>query len=143
LLMPNCNYRKIIASDNNPELIGNLKNRLEHLDKRRNIENFIVKSCDALNLDFLSDDSINKIVTDPPWGLFFDKIANLESFYNALMREFFRVLAKNGLLVMLVSKNNVFENALKRNTDKFKLLLTYSTLVSGQKASVYKIRVAK
>lgn len=142
LFIPNCKYQEIIASDINQKLVNKLKAKIRKLQKRKTAKNFKIKNCDAFNLTSLSDSSINKIVTDPPWGLYDRKIDNVERFQNNMLIEFHRVLVENGILVVL-AKKEIFDKALQGNKDKFKLLKEYSTLVSGQKASVYKIQTVK
>ena len=142
LFIPNCKYKKIIASDTNPELVSKLKGKVKQLEKTKTVKNFIIKNFDALRLSSLLDSSVNKIVTDPPWGLYASKIDNINKFQNSMMCEFYRILTKNGILVIL-TKKEIFDKILQSHKDKFKLVKEYTTLVSGQKASVYKIQVTK
>jgi len=142
LFIPNCKHQEIIASDNNPELVGKLKGKIKQLKKKNTVKNFTIKNFDALNLSSLPDNLVNKIVTDPPWGLYASKIVNIDKFQNNMMCEFYRIIAKNGILVIL-AKKEIFDKTLQSNKDKFKLIKEYTTLVSGQKASAYKIQVTK
>jgi len=86
----------------------------------------------------LTDNSINKIITDPPWGLF-DKNIDLEHFYNKVLNELNRILIPKGLIVMLTAQKKIFENLINQSKS-FKLLEKYNILVSGKKASIYKLQ---
>lgn len=139
LLMPNCRYKKIIASDKDPEIIKKLKAKVG----RSKNKSFVVKNLDVLNQKSFAGNSIDKIVTDPPWGLHFDKIGNIERFYSDMIENFYRILKGGGILIVIIAKKEIFQKVLGNNIDKFILLKEYSTLVSGQKAGVYKMRVSK
>lgn len=125
-------YKQIIVSDNNTHLVGKLRKRL------KNTGNISVSRRDAIKLEGLDDKSVDKIVTDPPWGHFFDK-KNMQQFYPQVLDSFFRVLRKGGLVVILIGEKELFEKLLDEVSDKFRLMEKYDTLVSGHKASVYKI----
>lgn len=142
LFIPNCNYQKIIASDSNSMLISGLRSKLSRLAKKKKIINFSIENFDALNLKSLSNNSIDKIVTDPPWGLRASKIDDIEKFQNSMMHEFHRVLTKDSMVVIL-AKKEIFDKTLQNNQDKFRLIKEYTTIVSGQKASVYKLQAIK
>jgi tRNA (guanine6-N2)-methyltransferase len=142
LFIPGCEYKQIIASDNSRDLINKLENKIEKIKKRKTIKNFIIKLSDALNLSFLLNNSINKIVTDPPWGLRASKIDNINEFQDKMMNEFQRILCRGGILVIL-AKKEIFDKVLEKNQRHFELIKEYTTLVSGQKASLYKLRVIK
>ena len=49
---------------------------------------------DAFNMEFIESATIDKIITDPPWGEF-NKIESLDDFYIKMFHEFDRVLKKN------------------------------------------------
>jgi tRNA G10 N-methylase Trm11 len=93
---------------------------------------------DALNMKFLSDSQIDKIVTDPPWGIY-DNIENLDIFYSKMLIEFHRVVRDKGIIVLLVSNRDIFTNVLEKHKSFFDIDKKYTTLVSGQKAIVYKL----
>lgn len=125
-------YKKIIASDIDPKIVESLIMRLKDSD----IE---VKRQDTLKLAEVSNKSIDKIVTDPPWGIFgIDKI-NIGNFYSRMFRELHRVLKDDGILVLLISRFIDLETILESNTIKFKIELRINTLVNGQKATVYRL----
>ena len=59
------------------------------------------------------------------------------SFFEKMLVEFSRLLTAKGTAVILVGRESGFETAL--DNSHFKTETQISTLVSGQKASVYKI----
>ncbi|MCL4397890.1 hypothetical protein M1403_02590 [Patescibacteria group bacterium] len=93
---------------------------------------------DALHMTEVADNSVNKIITDPPWGIEVGKELDLPKFYEATLKEFKRVLKPNGLVVVLMGNKTVFEEALNK-ASLFKLLKKYDVLVSGKKAAIYKL----
>lgn len=142
LLIPKIRYEEIIALDNKPELTGRLRHKIDKFRETKKIGKFTIKESDSLRMSSLEDNSVTKIVTDPPWGLRASKLDDISKFQNDMIHELYRVLAKEGILVILIKKD-VFDETLQKNRDKFKLIKEYTTLVSGQKASAYKLQVIK
>jgi len=125
-------YKKFFAGDNKEDLVEELKRKTKWGQQK-----IIVEKHDALNLDNLDDGSINKIITDPPWGLFERPQENMVDFYKKMLLEFYRVLVDGGMTIILVGQEAGFEAAL--TDSNFKVETKLSILVSGQKASVYKL----
>ena len=96
-------YKKIIASDINTNL---LEEKL--IKTRSNIPNLLIKSNELSSLN-LKNISVNKIVTDPPWGMI-EKIPNIQEFYNKMFLDFIRISGKNTLIVLLSAQNNIIKN---------------------------------
>ncbi len=88
----------------------------------------------------MNNESIDKIVTDPPWGHFLGKNLNLVDFYTQMLNSFYRVLRHSGLVVILIGERELFENLLSGLSHKLLLTQKYYTLVSGRKAGVYKLK---
>lgn len=126
-------YKQIIAGDCDSKLVDRLRKKAG--------KQIIVKKLDATDLQDITSGSVDKIITDPPWGVSISKELNLEDFYYRMLREFSRVLAPNGLLVILVGKKNVFESVLIKYVLNFQLLKRYNILVSGKKAAIFKIKI--
>jgi hypothetical protein len=98
---------------------------------------------DATNMKTkIQDQSITKIVTDPPWGEY-QKDDSLVDLYSKTFDEFKRVLANSGIIVILTSATKLMLDILKANENNFKLIGCYNILVNGKKASVYKILKTK
>ena len=126
-------FKRVIALDNNPDIVQSLKTRF----KGTKVE---VYEHDAINLKMLiGKNQIDKIVTDPPWGLYGEKI-NIGSYYPQILEVFHQVLKTSGILVLLVSRSIDINKLLISFSSKVKLIHRIDTLVNGQKASVYKIQ---
>jgi len=128
-------YKQVFAGDNDPKLVDKLRNKTRKLQNR-----IILGRWDGLSLTTFNNNSVSKIITDPPWGLHSGKELNLPKFYLDMLNGFHRVLQVNGFAVILVAKKELFEEVLANLTNKFVLIVKYDTLVSGQKAAVYKLR---
>jgi tRNA G10 N-methylase Trm11 len=104
---------------------------------RRRIEIF---NWNALDLRFLENEQISRIVTDPPWDIQNLKFSggDLADFYRQMLREFYRVLKPFGICVILIQDEQAVETALK-TTPGFKVSKRIDTIVSGRKAFAYKL----
>lgn len=122
-------FREIHAGDIDDEKVGNMRIRFNKALATR----IKLQKMDAPNLPF-PDNTIDRIVTDPPWGLFKDLNEEKEAFYDKLLNEFVRVLKKDGILILLVSRD------IKFPLRSFQQLARYEILLSGQKASVYQLK---
>jgi len=127
-------YQKIIASDHNPELFKKLNARF-----RKKSDRVVLGKWDALNLNQLEDRSVDKIVTDPPWGLYSHQDVDLQAFYENMLAEFNRILKPEGTLVILTAQKTLFERALDK-IPELSLVSKFEILVSGKKAGIYKVR---
>lgn len=125
-------YAHIYISDSDRPLV-------ERLRKVIRGKNITVKHANALHLNYLEDQTVDKIVTDPPWGLYQMRGVNYEKFYHGMLLEMKRVVKEKGIIVILTARTQEFESALRSFTESFTLQKKYSTLVNGKKASVYKI----
>jgi 23S rRNA G2445 N2-methylase RlmL len=126
-------YKQIWAGDIDPEHVAALQRRTA---SRKNVR---IAQLDALNLTGMASHSLNKIVTDPPWGFFKATELDFSAFYERMLSEFRRVLSPGGVAVVLVGRKEEFESALASAREDFRLLQNYNILVSGKKAGVYKI----
>ena len=128
-------FARIIAGDNDLTVIKKLKERIKGKNMRLDVSRL-----DALRLSDLENLSVDKIVTDPPWGHFSNIDLNLKDFYGQMLDSFYRVLKNNGLAIVVVGDRELLEEVLNTLSHRFLLLDKYYTLVSGRKAGVYKIR---
>lgn len=126
-------YSRIFASDIKECLVEDLKRKTKWGQQK-----IIVEKHDALNLDNLEINSINKIITDPPWGLFEKPQEDMVDFYRKMLTEFDRVLEPNGTMVVLLGRDSGFDKALFELN--FKTDKKIDILVSGQKASIYRLK---
>jgi len=112
-------HTKIIAGDINPKTPNILK-------------------LDATKLESLGNESIDKIVTDPPWGLFDEKV-DIKNLYPEMLDSFYRVIRKKGIVVILVGDREFFETLLEDFKEKFQLKQKLHVLISGKKAGIYRL----
>lgn len=112
-----------------------LKEKVKKLDLKKKV---VVRQSNALELHNYYHACIHKIVSDPPWGCF-EEISDIVGFYNALFKELIDVLVPNGIMVLLIG-TDVFSRVLEKQKDACSLIGKYDILVSGKKASIYKIK---
>lgn len=123
-------FSKMYAFDSDGRV---LKRAGEKLGKR---ENLILEQRDALSLDkHLPPESVDAVITDPPWGLYQNLGTDLESFYRKAFAQLYRVLKPGGRLVVLTAKKEEFLRATK--STGFSPKREFHILVSGKKAGLY------
>ena len=127
-------HARILVSDCDPERVSALQKRF------RDIPGVEVARRDALNMADIPGETIETIITDPPWG-FYEIIDDIEAFYRKMLREFARVLKPDGAVVLLSARKAEFESAVQGMG--FILQKRYDTLVNGKKAAVYLLNKGK
>lgn len=125
-------FQRIIAIDNEPKKVFDLRQKIRGKNVR-------IEKSDSLNIEKIPANQIDKIITDPPWGLF--KKVNLGTFYEGMIRQFSRILKPGGIIILLTSQKELVEKIILRYKT-FKIEKRYDILISGQKAGLYKIRKA-
>lgn len=128
------------ACDIDEEKVGALKRRFGKYKKGMPV---FVKRMDALDMRQFKDGFFDKIVTDPPWGLYNHVGMDIEVFYSRMMEEFHRVLKPGGIAVILTAGKTELEGALPKFKGRLVLCSKYDILVSGKKAAVYKLAKAR
>lgn len=88
-------------------------------------------------IDFIKPGSVDRIVTDPPWGEY-DKVADLSGLYKGFLLEAARILRPGGVIVILSGYINLA--ACLATTPELKLIGRWDVLVSGKKSTVYKVQ---
>lgn len=129
--------KNIIASEKDKEIFKLLEKEV----KKSGLK-IVLGRWNALKLTSLTNSSIDKILTDPPWGLFEENGVDIEDFYQKMLNEFSRTLKPGGLLILLTAQKETLEKAMNQNK-VFNLQAKYDVLVSGKKAAIYKISVGK
>lgn len=89
---------------------------------------------DGFTLKSLADNSVHKIVTDPPWGLF-SELADLENRYSQMLKTFYRVLKSAGRVVLLTSQQDVVETIVK--DIPFTILNKHVVQVGGKESAIF------
>ena len=133
-IVKNFKYNMCFASDNNDELVKELKT-----EYKKNNKKLFIKNRNALELSYFEDNFIDAIVTDPPWNIYDSKEEDFSVFYKKMLKEFYRILKDNGILVILMGNIQDFEKALLAN-NFFKTSNKFNILVNGKKANIYVLR---
>lgn len=126
-------FKEVWACDTDPKIVQKLKEKVEAMKLHMNI-----CCCDALHLTQFPNGSFDKVVTDPPWGLFQGKQLN----YSKLLQELCRVVKTGGRIVLLLSRHIPLHELLEHHS-RLTLLHHYNILTSGRKASIYKLKVLR
>ena len=93
-----------------------------------------IQQADVFELNYIPDNSIDKIVTDPPWGLW-ENIPDIKAFYKKMFQSFKRVLKPQGKMIILSARTQEFQEAAKESGAEIEKSL--HTLVNGKKATLY------
>ncbi len=123
----------VLASDNDLQTVDRLKSRVSELGLKKGI---VVRQLDALDLHRYQDESIDTVVTDPPWGAYQGLPIEQSQLYRRLLKELHRVLKPGGRLVLLLAREIDLGSLANPG---FELQLELPILVSGKKATIYKL----
>ena len=134
-------YQTVLAGDADAKLVKSLRSKVRRLRwvQRRQQQKFVIGRWDARDLRTFAPDSVDKIITDPPWGFYQQQSPDPERIQREMLREFHRVLRRNGLLVLLAGRPQLFEDSIEDLKGALTVVERYDVLVSGKKASVFKV----
>jgi tRNA (guanine6-N2)-methyltransferase len=124
-------YAQIFAGDHDAVHARALK------DATKKFKKFTPGMWDVRTLEGIQDASVDAIVTDPPWGKFFDN-AELPALYRDMLLSFKRVLKQEGRAVILASREGPLEILLEGSG--FLIKARHDILVNGQKARIWVVR---
>lgn len=126
---------KFYAFDNDKSVLSIAKLKLKkHINSTCIIKNVNFNSIEEV----IDAESIDNIITDPPWGLF-ENIQNINEFYKNILSTCIKLVKPNGNIVILTAKKAEMLSAIN-TTKNCSLIKTYNILVSGKKAGVYLIK---
>ena len=132
--------KQIYAFDIESAMIGIVKRKIAQRRSLAGMTNIILKRLDIKNLDLeLPAESIDKIVTDPPWGLYENIKMDIVDFYKLAFSKMEKVLKTGGIIVMLVGRQINIEPVLKE-FPMLSLVQNFSVLISGKKANIIKLK---
>lgn len=127
-------YERLMAFDLNEEALAYAKEKLG------GAANIRVERRDALKLaEQLPPESIDAIVTDPPWGLYQGLEVPLDEFYGEMLEQFEQLLKPEGRAVVLTAGKNELASALER-TARLTPEARYDILASGKKCGLFVLR---
>jgi tRNA G10 N-methylase Trm11 len=99
-----------------------------------------VKKLDVNNIfSFLQEGSVDKIITDPPWGIYERLNITIQEFYTRIIEIFHRLLKNDGVVILLTACEEEVTASLS-SADRFAILDTLHILVSGKKAGLFRLR---
>ena len=125
-------FEKLYAFDCADKPLARTRDKLPRKNPR-----IVVERHDALRLEqVLPPESVDAVITDPPWGVFREVGMELGEFYRQMLRQFKIVLKPGGKLVLLTSGREELFGALE-TVSGFTLLQEYHILVSGKKSGLY------
>lgn len=123
--------REIIAGDIDPGKIQRLRSRAGGAGAPTR---FTIEVMDGRALRTLADRSIDKVVTDPPWGLFEE--VDAPALYRAFLAECARVLREGGIAVIVALRSLPLAD-LVAGRGRLQLLDSFDFLLSGKKATAH------
>jgi tRNA G10 N-methylase Trm11 len=109
------------------------------------IKGKLLQPCTIKKLDIytifsvLSEKSIDKIITDPPWGMYEQLNMPIQQFYNDMMHIFCRLVKHNGSIILLTSKKEELIAAVS-TVQKLVIIDSIHILVSGKKACIFHLK---
>jgi 16S rRNA G966 N2-methylase RsmD len=120
--------KKVIAVEQNEHLIPHLKS----------IKQLVALHGNARQLAHIEARSIDRVVTDPPWGEHEHMPeAELRALYRHALAQMHRVLRAKGAVVMLSAAPFIADVA---GETSFDVIKEYPILVNGRKATIYRLR---
>lgn len=124
-------YRRLMAFDLNGEALAYTREKLGQAPGLR------IEKRDALALaEQFPPESVDAIVTDPPWGLYQGVEMPLEEFYRRMLGQFRALLKPRGRAVVLTAGKNELVSALE-GTAGLALEVRYDILASGKKCGLF------
>ena len=125
-------YKQIYGLDNDTAKIHDLSakpGRIKYIHSDiRNISGII------------KPNSVNSIVTDPPWG-FYGNEEDTEPLYKVFAKEAAKLIKDNGSIIVLTAQKDLMKLHLKQGVwADINLDAAYDILVSGKKAAVFVLR---
>ena len=129
-------HASITCVDLDPERVRRLERRF------RDARGVRVLCGDARDLASIGDGEIDRVVTDPPWGHYAELPEEPARFYARALRETRRVLAADGVAVILCGEREGFGRALESERGGLLVSDRCDILLSGQPASIFRLRAA-
>ncbi len=126
-------YRQLIGGDSNPVSLAAAR---ENVGPR--YKPIALHSWDATSIA-LEAASVDKVVTNLPWGMRHGSHAENRRIYPHLIDEFQRVVKPGGLIVMLTAETRLMADLMSRGAFRPHKILRVSIL--GAPASIYVVRV--
>lgn len=131
-LIKKFNPSKLYVSDISSEQVEIIRGKKQMADERIDL-----RVADAFNLNHIEEHSVDRVITDPPWG-FYEDIGDIKAFYNKMFDSLLRILKDDGKIVILTARKEELEkSAWEKN---LKIEKSLHTLINGKKASLYMLK---
>ncbi|MBN1409672.1 MAG: hypothetical protein JW969_02435 [Spirochaetales bacterium] len=135
-----CGYRMIFACDRDENMVDNLKKLMKIRLTKKQKKTFFPKCLSVDKLSSFQDGFITRIVTDPPWGQYEPLSQDIKEFYHLLLSELSRVLKREGIFVLLAHRDTDIQGIISEKKLPLSLMNEFHILISGKKATAYKLR---
>lgn len=89
----------------------------------------------------IPEHSVDRIITDPPWGIFDRDYDDYYKFYTQVFEQFLLLVKKKARIVLLTAKKQEVEKICAKNRSVLQITNKYHILVSGKKAAIFVIQV--
>ena len=132
--------RKIYGIDSSREKINQLRNKIRKIHLRA-VNKISLQVGDSRNLSGVPENSVSKIVTDPPWGDFNYSADSIIDLYRGFITALPRIMIPGGIAVLLVGRDGPTVELISANPLNLRLDTSYRVLISGKKALVCKILI--
>jgi SAM-dependent methyltransferase len=131
-------FRRLLLSDIDPDKVAELHRQLKRrrLGGRPGGPEVLATVADARRLSSLATGSVDKVVTDPPWGLFDRSIGDPVAFYRIVLGELARVLTPGGRLVLLSGQREIWPGLNAELAPWLEPAASHEILLSGKKAVI-------
>jgi tRNA G10 N-methylase Trm11 len=126
-------FQHFFVNDIDQDKMNRLKNRLQ-------TDMISISYLDITHLKNIGVQSLDKIITDPPWG-YYENISDIVMFYKNMFRSFSECLSDDGQMIILSARKQEMEQAAEEA--RVDILEKINTLVNGKKASVYRLQFIK
>ena len=127
-------YQQLIGGDSNPASLAAARENVGPRYKPIELHSW---DASAIALDAAS---VNKVVTNLPWGMRHGSHAENRRLYPHLIGEFQRVVKPGGLIVMLTAETRLMADLMSRGAFRPQKILRVSIL--GAPAAIYVVRAA-
>ena len=127
-------YKMLLGGDSDPEALAAARTNVG--PRYKPIE---LKPWDAAEMP-LADASVDKIVTNLPWGVKAGTRSSNRRLYPQLMKEFARVLKPGGRMVLLTSETALMRALIARG--RLKVDRIFAVTILGRAAAIYTCRSA-
>ena len=131
-VVSNFKFKKLLISDLDSQCV----NKISNTNQFKNNSKIVINKEDALELSSIENNSIDVIITDPPWG-YYEQIDDINLFYKKMLQSFKKKIKKDGRIVILSARKEELLQAVK--SENFIVLDKIDTLVNGKKAGLFYI----